>query len=94
VAPVGGRHPRAGSGGALVVESHHKYRPSLMVGACLRGMFGAAEDGEAIADRYNLVRADVPSTRELRPERVTAWRGFAVTSSIPRGARHLHVAEG
>lgn len=94
VAPVGDRHPRAGSGGALVVESHHKYRPSLMVGACLRGTFGAADDGEAIAERYNLVRADVPSTRELRPERVTAWRGFAVTSSIPKGARQLHMAEG
>lgn len=94
VAPVGDRHPRAGSGGALVVESHHRYRPSLMVGACLRGTFGAADDGEAIAERYNLLRADVPSTRELRPERVTAWRGFAVTSSIPKGARQLHMAEG
>lgn len=94
VAPVGGRHPRAGSGGALVVESHHRYRPSLMVGACLRGTFGAAEDGEAIAERYNVARGEVPSTRELRPERVTAWRGFAVTSSIPKGASHLHVAEG
>lgn len=94
VAPMGDRHPRAGSGGALVVESHHKYRPSLMVGACLRGTFGAAEDGGAIADRYNLDRADVPITRELRPERVTAWRGFAVTSSIPKGARHLQMAEG
>lgn len=94
VAPVGGRHPRAGSGGALVVESHHKYRPSLMVGACLRGTFGAAEDGEAIAERYNVARDEVPSTRELRPERVTAWRGFAITSSIPKGARHLHLAEG
>lgn len=94
VAPAGGRHPRSGSGGALVVESHHKYRPSLMVGACLRGTFGAAEDGEAIAERYNLVRSDLPPARELRPERVTAWRGFAVTSSIPKGARHLHVAGG
>ena len=65
-----------------------------MVGACLRGTFGAADDGEAIAERYNLLRADVPSTRELRPERVTAWRGFAVTSSIPKGARQLHMAEG
>lgn len=94
VAPAGGRHPRSGSGGAVVVESHHKYRPSLMVGACLRGTFGAAEDGEAIAERYNLVRSDLPPARELRPERVTAWRGFAVTSSIPKGARHLHVAGG
>ncbi|HET7465856.1 MAG TPA: hypothetical protein VFL29_04260 [Candidatus Dormibacteraeota bacterium] len=93
VAPAGGRHPRAGSGGALVVEAHHSYRPSLMVGACLRGRFLGTSGREAIAERYGVDPRDVPPARELSVERVTAWRGFKVTSSIPRGARQLRVAE-
>src|SRR5947207_1053257 len=39
---------RSGSVGALVVESHHRFRPSLMVGACVRGTFGATTDGSGI----------------------------------------------
>jgi hypothetical protein len=93
VAPAGERHPRAGSGGALVIESHHSYRPSLMVGACLRGRFLGTAGREAIAERYGIDTASVPATRELSAERVTAWRGFKVTSSIPKSARQLRVAE-
>ncbi len=93
VAPAGGRHPRAGYGGALVIESHHSYRPSLMVGACMRGRFLGTSGREAIAERYTIDPRSVPSARELSVERVTAWRGFKVTSSIPRGARQLRVAE-
>ena len=29
---------------------------------------------------------------ELRAERVTSWRGFAITTAAPRSARHLKVA--
>ena len=94
VAPAGGRHPRAGASGALVIESHHSYRPSLMVGVCLRGRFLGAMGREAIADRYGIDSSDVPPARELHAERVTAWRGFAVISSIPKASRHLRVAEG
>jgi hypothetical protein len=92
VAPAGG-HPRAGSAGALVVESHHRFRPSLMVGACVRGTFGPASDGSLIADRYGVDLSDVPPAVELKPERVTSWRGFAVTTAVPRTARHLRVAQ-
>jgi hypothetical protein len=92
LAPVSGR-PRAGSPGALVVESHHRFRPSQMVGACVRGTFGAADDGSDIAERYGIAPADVPAAIELRAERVTCWRGFAVTTSVPRTASELHVAE-
>lgn len=92
VAPAGGRHPRAGSGGALVIESHHSYRPSLMAGACLRGRFLGTVRREGIAERYGIDPSDVPPARELSPERVTSWRGFKVTSSIPRSARQLKVA--
>jgi hypothetical protein len=93
VAPTSGR-PRAGSVGALVVESHHRFRPSLMVGACVRGTFASPADGDAIAERYGIEISGVPPTVELKTERVTSWRGFAVTTSVPRGVRTLRVAEG
>src|SRR5947209_11859781 len=83
VAPTSGR-PRAGSPGALVVESHHRFRPSLMVGACVRGTFAPAADGAAIAERYAIAMSEVPPVSELKPERVTSWRGFAITTSAPR----------
>lgn len=93
VAPVSGR-PRAGSAGALVVESHHRFRPSLMVGACVRGTFSGTADGSAIAERYGIEPADVSFAMELRAERVTSWRGFAIATAVPRSARRLRVAEG
>jgi len=92
VAPASGR-PRTGSPGALVVELHHRFRPSLMVGACVRGIFGGATDGSAIAERYGMEPDDVPSAMELRVERVTSWRGFAIATAIPRSARNLRVAQ-
>jgi hypothetical protein len=91
VAPASGR-PRTGSPGALVVESHHRFRPSLMVGACVRGTFGGVADGSGVADRYGLDSDDIPSTLELRAERVTSWRGFSISTAIPRSARNLRVA--
>ncbi len=93
VAPTSGR-PRPGTPGALVVESHHAFRPSLMVGACLRGMFVPSVDGDAIAERYDLAASEVPSVIDLMVERVTSWRGFAITTGVPRGARQLRLAEG
>jgi len=92
VAPMGG-HARIGTSGALVVESHHSFRPSLMVGACVRGTFGTGADREAIAERYGIDEAKVPPAVELRPERVTSWRGFSVSTAIPRSARRLRMAE-
>jgi hypothetical protein len=92
VAPASGR-PRGGSAGALVVESHHRFRPSLMVGACVRGTFGGVADASGIADRYGLEPDDVPSALELRAERVTSWRGFAISTAVPRSARNLMVAQ-
>ena len=93
VAPISGRGLRAGSPGALVVESHHRFRPSLMVGACVRGTFGGAADGSGIADRYGIETEEVPDAMELRAERVTSWRGFAISTAIPRSARNLRVAQ-
>jgi hypothetical protein len=92
VAPSAGR-VRSGSVGALVVESHHRFRPSLMVGACVRGTFGAAVDGSGISERYGIDPAEVPAVVQLQPERVTSWRGFAIATAVPRSARHLRVAQ-
>jgi hypothetical protein len=93
VAPTSGR-PRPESPGALVVESHHRFRPSMMVGACVRGTFAPSNDGASIAERYALSQSDVPPVIDLKVERVTSWRGFAITTAVPRGARQLRVAEG
>jgi len=93
IAPASGK-PRPGAPGALVVESHHRFRPSLMVGACVRGTFAASADRDAIAERYGIDAGEVPPVIDLRPERVTSWRGFAITTSVPRSARQLRVAEG
>jgi hypothetical protein len=93
LAPTSGR-PRAGSPGALVVESHHRFRPSLMVGACVRGTFASSSEREAIAERYGIDVAEVPPVIDLKTERVTSWRGFAITTAVPRSARQLRVAEG
>jgi hypothetical protein len=93
VAATSGR-PRSGAPGALVVESHHRFRPSLMVGACVRGTFSGAGDASAVADRYGIDVGEVPPVIDLKPERVTSWRGFAVTTAVPRAARRLRVAEG
>jgi hypothetical protein len=92
VAPISGR-PRPGSPGALVVESHHRFRPSLMVGACVRGTFAGGVDGAGIAERYGMEPDETPSALELRAERVTSWRGFAISTAIPRSARNLRVAQ-
>jgi hypothetical protein len=64
-----------------------------MVGACLRGTFGGIADGSGIGDRYAMESEDVPSALELRAERVTSWRGFAISTAIPRSARNLRVAQ-
>ena len=91
VAPTSGR-PRAGAAGALVVESHHRFRPSQMVGACVRGTFTPSADGDAIAERYGLEVSEVPPVIDLKTERVTSWHGFAITTAVPRAARQLRAA--
>ncbi len=65
-----------------------------MVGACVRGTFAASSDHAGIAERYGIEEREVPPVIDLNPERVTSWRGFAITTAVPRSARHLRVAEG
>src|SRR5207237_221972 len=69
--PSVGRGPSAASPCALVVERHHPYRATRMVGACLRG---------------HLAEESVGGLR-LAVEQVTWWRGFKVrTQAVRRGA--------
>lgn len=93
VAPTSGR-PRAGAPGALVVESHHRFRPSMMVGACARGTFSPDGDAAAVAERYGIEISEVPPSVDLKVERVTAWRGFNITTAVPKSVRQLRVAQG
>lgn len=93
VAPTSGR-PRAGAPGALVVEWHHRFRPSQMVGACVRGTFAQSTGADAIAERYGIDSSEVPPAIDLKVERVTSWRGFAITTGVPRQARQLRAAGG
>src|SRR2546425_1196689 len=64
--------------------------PDLVEGA----PFPPSSESDAIAERYGIEGSEVPPVVELKPERVTSWRGFATTTAVPRGARHLRVAEG
>src|SRR5215472_14888824 len=66
VASTSGR-PRSGSPGALVVESHHRFRPSQMVGACVRGTYGPSGGVESIAERYGMALSEVPPVVNLKP---------------------------
>jgi hypothetical protein len=59
----------------------------------MRGTFGPAADAASIGERYSIAAADVPAAVELRAERVTSWRGFAIATGVPRSARHLRVAQ-
>jgi hypothetical protein len=86
--PAGvGRPPRKGAPAAVVVESHHPFRATRMLGACLRGHL-RAEPGtpDALEERYGEPPARDGVSLRLVSERVTWWRGFQVRT-VPVGAR-------
>jgi len=78
----GGRGPRAEGPGALVVESHHPYRPSLVRGACLRGRLRPVGSAVGVMRRYGTTGGGTALRLEVR--RITEWRGFQVVSRSPR----------
>jgi hypothetical protein len=74
-----GKGPREGSTGALMVERHHPFRATRMLGACLRGhLCHEPAAREAIADRYADLLDVHGQPFRLVAERVTWWRGFQV----------------
>jgi len=87
------RPPRSGASAAVVIEHHHPFRATRMLGLCLRGKLGLEPDAKAtIAQRYG---GDLPEdgwVLRLQVARVTWWRGFEVRS---RGAgEHASDAAG
>ena len=85
--------PRGDVPGAVVVEYHHPFRATRMVGACVRGVLGSAPAGAEgeIAERYREV-VERPVFR-LQPSRVTRWRGFEVSTAPAGSAARKPVAK-
>jgi hypothetical protein len=66
--------------GALVVESHHRFRATRMLGACLRGRLEVDEAAfGVVAERYGVTFEQGFGAR-LEPQRATTWSGFEVTT--------------
>ena len=68
--------------GGVVIESHHAFRATRMVGAYLRGRF--TTEGEAkreVAERYSLPSPPAGQGLRFEPERATWWRGFVIQSA-------------
>ena len=94
VAPISGR-PRTGSAGAP-----GRSRPTTRSAprswserACAALSTAKRTGTRSPSDTGSTVTA-VPRTVSMRAERVTSWRGFAVTTAVPRAARELRVARG
>jgi hypothetical protein len=67
--------------GAVVVEKHHPFRPTQMVGACLRGRLVPDRNAEeAVAVRYGLEDRDIGASFRVEPARILSWRGFETQS--------------
>jgi hypothetical protein len=71
--------------GALVVESHHRYRATRMAGACARGRLEPDRSAAgAITRRYGIEAQNLGTGLRLEVGRVTWWRGFKVATVAPR----------
>ncbi len=96
--PRGLPGPPAAAAGALVIEHHHPYRASRMTGVSLHGRVEPNPDAQgllaaAIEGRYG-VRPAGGTLLRLRPERVTSWRGFDVsTRAYPEAAEEAGEAQ-
>lgn len=73
--------------GAIVVESHHRFRATRMLGACLRGRLQVDDAAfDRVADRYGVTFESGFGAR-LDPARATTWSGFEVaTHSVERAS--------
>jgi len=82
--PRGLPGPPAPAAGGLVVEHHHPFRASRMVGVTLHGRVEPVTGTQsslaaAIEKRYG-VRPAGGTLLRLKPDRVTSWRGFDVST--------------
>lgn len=84
--PEGLSAPREGTPAGLVIESHHRYRATRMLGACVRGLLHREESARRpIRARYGDAAVEGTALR-LEARRATYWRGFAVATTA-LGAR-------
>lgn len=81
--PVGAAAlPREGARAALVVERHHSFRATRMLGACMRGRLTSEPGGAAaLAERYGSEPREEGRYMRLEVERLTWWQGFEVQSA-------------
>jgi len=78
---------------ALVVESHHRYRATRMVGACARGRLEPDPRAPAaMRRRYGVEPDDLGAGLRLDVGRVTWWRGFQVETTVRRRRREAAAA--
>ena len=81
------RPPRSGAAAALVIEHHHPFRATRMLGVCLRGRLKPELEVKAIiAERYGGHLAEGGLALRLRMDRLTWWRGFEIHSLAARQA--------
>src|SRR5262252_3896188 len=77
--------PRSGAAAALVIEHHHPFRATRMLGLCLRGKLKPEPDVKAtVAERYGGHLAEGGLALRLHVDRLTWWRGFEVRSGVSR----------
>jgi hypothetical protein len=85
------RPPAAATRAALVIEWHHPFRATRMLGACLRGEMepDAGTAGRAaLVARYESEPPGRGRLLGLEVQRVTWWRGFQV-STVPGAAARI-----
>jgi len=80
--------PVQGAPAALVIEHHHPFRATRMLGLCLRGRLSLEPPAKAaIAGRYDGELPEGGTALRLEAQRVTWWRGFQVrTRAVERPA--------
>jgi hypothetical protein len=80
--------PRDGALAALVIEHHHPFRATRMLGLCLRGRLRPEPAaGAAVGARYGMGAMEDGAALRLEAMRLTWWRGFEVrTVPVARAA--------
>ncbi|HYW23301.1 MAG TPA: hypothetical protein VE953_04005 [Terriglobales bacterium] len=85
------RPPASGAPAALVIEHHHPFRATRMLGLCLRGRLRPEPAAErAVAARYGMTTLEDGTVVRLVAARLTWWRGFEVrTVPVTRAAERV-----
>jgi hypothetical protein len=75
--------PRDGVRAALVIEHHHPFRATRMLGLCLRGRLRLEAAAQArLRERYTGALPEGGMSVRLEVLRLTWWRGFEVRTGV------------